>query len=303
VTLVVAVSGNDSIWLLADRRLSYRNRAPKDDARKIMLLETSDGIAILGYAGLGATALGMEPADWMNATLRGRNHILEHSLSIILEAAKRQLPRHLIQFPDDKSPPHHIMIPSFVNGEVRFYSIGIGLSPDKQLIGFNYKRHVSTRHGHAPRIVVGGSGAIYLHRDKRWARPLLKIIDAYDRGLVSSKVVADHLAKLNFSVHQNTADGTVGPRCIVAWRNKKNGTQKGGDGHRAYTNEKVDRDLPFLASNSCGLDVSALANAFGTHMIKRFKEREAGEPTQVNNEELNSMLSKLINTPPDDQLR
>jgi hypothetical protein len=55
VTLVVAVTGPESIWLLADRRLSYAARPPKDDGRKIMFLETTDGVAILGYAGLGAT--------------------------------------------------------------------------------------------------------------------------------------------------------------------------------------------------------------------------------------------------------
>ena len=52
VTLVVTVNGPESIWLLADRRLSSARRPPKDDARNVMFLETTDGVAILGYAGL-----------------------------------------------------------------------------------------------------------------------------------------------------------------------------------------------------------------------------------------------------------
>ena len=70
MTLVLTVNGPETIWLLADRRLSYEGRSPKDDARKVMFLETTDGVAILGYAGLGATARGTEPADWMSAVLR-----------------------------------------------------------------------------------------------------------------------------------------------------------------------------------------------------------------------------------------
>ena len=64
MTLVLTVNGRESIWLLADRRLSFKAHATRDNARKIMFLETKDGVAILGYAGLGATALGSEPSDW-----------------------------------------------------------------------------------------------------------------------------------------------------------------------------------------------------------------------------------------------
>lgn len=63
MTLIVTVNGRESIWMLADRRLSYRWRPPKEDGRKMLFLETTDGVAILGYAGLGATARGTEPAD------------------------------------------------------------------------------------------------------------------------------------------------------------------------------------------------------------------------------------------------
>jgi hypothetical protein len=48
-----------------------------------MFLETADGVAILGYAGLGATALATEPAHWMRAVLRGRVLPLERSLEVL----------------------------------------------------------------------------------------------------------------------------------------------------------------------------------------------------------------------------
>ncbi len=42
-----------------------------------MLLDTTDGTAVLAYAGLGATAAGTEPSDWMSATLNGLNLPME----------------------------------------------------------------------------------------------------------------------------------------------------------------------------------------------------------------------------------
>lgn len=49
MTLILSIQGRESIWLLADRRLSFKGLPPQDTARKIMFLDTTDGMAILGY--------------------------------------------------------------------------------------------------------------------------------------------------------------------------------------------------------------------------------------------------------------
>jgi hypothetical protein len=138
VTLVVSVVGRESIWLLADRRLSSEGRSPKDDARKVMFLGTTDGVAILGYAGLGATALGTEPADWMSAVLRGRNLPLEQSLGVIAETMKKQFPPHMVRMP---APAHNVIIPAIVGNELRLYSIDLAFAPDRKSYAFRYTRH------------------------------------------------------------------------------------------------------------------------------------------------------------------
>jgi hypothetical protein len=106
MTLVLSIVGPESLWIVADRRLTDRGRIVREDARKIMFLETTDGQAILAYAGLGATARGTEPADWMSSVLRGRNWPLEHSLRALAEALKREVPPHLAGLRTQAGPSH-----------------------------------------------------------------------------------------------------------------------------------------------------------------------------------------------------
>ena len=92
MTLILAITGRHTIWLLADRRLSTPSgKSLRDDARKVMFLETTDGVAILGYAGIGATARGTEPSGWMSNVLRGRNWPLEPSLGAISTVMQQEL--------------------------------------------------------------------------------------------------------------------------------------------------------------------------------------------------------------------
>ena len=48
MTLVLSVLCRDTVWVVVDRRLSYgRRRPPSDDAVKVMVLETTDGVGLL----------------------------------------------------------------------------------------------------------------------------------------------------------------------------------------------------------------------------------------------------------------
>jgi hypothetical protein len=194
VTLVVTINGPETVWLLADRRLSRGGQPWKEDARKVMFLETTDGVAILGYAGLGETTQGgTEPSDWMSAVLRCTNFSLEQSLGVLAEAMKRQFPRHMFGLPS-----HTVLVPAFLGGEPRLYTIGLALTPDRKSYAFRYTRVVNRMPpatSRTPRFGLAGSGAPYLlAQDKKWIRGLLRVVRANDRGQVSPLVVADHLA-------------------------------------------------------------------------------------------------------------
>lgn len=307
MTLIVTINGPESIWLLSDRRLSSKDRAPKDDARKVMFLETNDGVSILGYAGLGATGRGTEPADWMSAVLRGRNLPLEQSLGVLAEAMKKQFPRHMVRLAGSGAPAHNVLITAFVGNDVKFYTIDIAFAPDRKRYRFRYTRHVTdiriTAKALTPRLGIGGSGATYLDRDKKWIRPLLRLVRAYDRHRISSYAVADHLSNLNYEVHMGVSDKSVGPRCIVAWRNRQEGIHKGGGGHHFYTGTTRDASSPSLPTIANGTDLSALLGVLMPHTSKMFEAMRVGEPTkEMDNDELNVELARLPDKP-DENLR
>jgi hypothetical protein len=301
LTLIVAVTSAESIWLLADRRLSRRRLPPRDDGRKILLLETKDGLAILGYAGLGATGKGVEPGDWMSAVLRGRNLPLEQSLGVMAKAIQAQLPRHLERMTDFEQPAHHVICPAFIGDEVRLYSIDLVLSKDRKRHWFRYTRHVASPSpggvSFTPRVGIAGSGALYLMQSRDWIRPLLRLVRAHDRGLVSSHTVADHLARLNQEVHLGLKDGSVGPTCIVVWRFRKAGRHKGGGAHGFYSGGERDRNSSSLPTIVTGIDLSALVETMRPHMEKQFKELRAGRPAEFDKDEINATLARLPDMP------
>jgi hypothetical protein len=258
VTLVVAVAGPKTIWLLADRRLSYGGgRPPKDDARKVMILETIDkGCAILGYSGLGATVRGTEPSDWMSAVLRGRHLLLEQSLGVLAKAMKREFPPHMLQLPGKGAPAHNIVVPAFLGGEPKIYKIGLACARDRKAHAFGYWRHdVGTT-----LVGVSGTGGAYLQRrGDEWRQALVRAVEANDSGKLSALAVADHFAKLNYGVSRGIQDKSVGTRCVVAWRHKA-----GGGSCAWYTRRTRDRRGPGLPLMASGVDRRAIFDKLGT---------------------------------------
>lgn len=300
MTLVVAVTGEQSIWMLADRRVSYPNRPPKDDARKIMFLDTIDGQAMLGYAGLGATSLGTEPSDWMARVLRGRNLTLEQSLSVLAEAAKDNLPRHLGKLRITGAASHNIIISTFVEGEPRLYTIDITYHETGHDYNLRFTRHLTTRKSGKrqmpPSVVFGGSGAIRLlgNRSWAWARDLRKMVAVHDQGRISPLTVATALARLNSRVAK--VEPTVGSRCIVSWRLKN-----GGGGYQFFDGARREASSGGLPSIVQGLDIQALSEILGSYAYSAFDAWRRGEAKkfELDMEAIGAEVAQLPDTPDD----
>jgi hypothetical protein len=267
-----------------------------------MFLETADSVAMLGYAGLGKTAAGTEPSDWMSAVLRTRNLTLEESLGALTNAVRETFPEHLVQLSAPQT--HTIVVPAFVSAEARLYTIDITRSPDRLGYQSRYTRHVirvARGTQKPPRVGIAGSGALYLQHRGSWLRRLLQLVNAHDRGNISAYAVADYLAALNNDVHSHVTDASVGPRCIVSWRYNKAGSREGGGGHRFYTGERPDDSSPALPTIANGLDIPAIINL--PHLQGMFADLLAGVPVrEIKKEQIDIELATLPETP-DEKLR
>jgi hypothetical protein len=209
----------------------------------------------------------------MSAVLRGRNLPLEQSLNVLREAMRKQFPDHMVGMPGGGRPTHHVFVTAFLGEEPRLYSIGLVIAPDQKGYWYRCTRLVVNKPSvvapRTPRLGVCGSGVPYLNQDRKWMRSLLRLVKAHDCGDVSPLAVADDLAKLNNEVHLNLTDKSVGPSCIVSWRFRKGGVQKGGGGHRFYTGTIRDASTSALPSIVCGRDSTAIVGVLTKQMAKQ----------------------------------
>jgi hypothetical protein len=308
VTLVLSVHSRDSLWLVVDRRLSYGpRRPPVDTAVKVMSLETTDGVGLLAYAGLGATPRGTQPSDWMSSVLRGRGGLpFEQVLGVLSAAANKELPRYLARMPGGV---HFIIIPAFVRGVgSRLYSIDNVVDRTTQRHWYRYTSYQRTAEPRSPsvRLALGGTGGIYLaSKDQSWRRALLSLVNAHDRRKVSDHVIADQLARLNYEAYHEVRDGSVGPRCIVAWRRRPDARPGApGSGHQFYTGIDRDQDSAAIPTIGNGMDVQAIGKVLMTALQARIASHglNPGAALDLDKDEMNRLLAKLP-AEPDEKLR
>jgi hypothetical protein len=213
----------------------------------------------------------------------------------------------MVQMQGDGGPAHNVIVPAFLGNEPRLYTIDLAFAPDRKSYSFRYTRHVINKPTSAtaktPRLGIGGSGALYLTQNKKWMRGLLRVVRAYDRGQISSIAVADYLANLNHEVHLGVKDKSVGPRCIVAWRDRMQGARKGGGGHQFYTGTTRAANSFSLPSIANGMDIHSLIAAIMPHAMKEMTAVRGGQMAKaLLVEELNAELARLPDKP-DENLR
>jgi len=309
MTLIIAAAGKKSIWLSADQRLTAGDRSvtarPRvvcDDAKKITMLDTTDGNAILGYAGLGATSTAnrTEPADWIVKVLRGINAPLEPSLKIIERAMHRQFPPHLSGTPHGQPFLHSIVAPAFLGRTPKLYTIDFIFAANRKTVTTNCTRRNFNQRLPGirfPRLAAVGSGVQVLNKIEGWERKLTKLIEAHERNELPASKVADYLAELNYSIH--AAEKSVGSRCIVVWRYPIN-----GGAHRHYDGiSEIHGKLGTLPTAGRGMDLGAIFNVLMPLSFARFKQMAVGNIGSDDSiQDANEALARLP-FHPDEKLR
>lgn len=309
MTLVLSVHGSDTFWVLVDRRLSYGGlRPPIDDAMKVLNLETTDGVGLLAYAGLGATSRGTQPSEWMKTVLRGRGSLkFEAAFSVLADAATRELPKHPTQMPVGA---HTIIAPAFVRGVgSRHYSIEnvIDGATGKHYYHFTSWQQMIDSQAHSVRLALGGTGGFYLAQTSNWQRILFSLVKAHDRGRIADYVVADHLATLNYRARVGVKDGTVGPRCIVIWRRRPDTRRKAPVGaHYFFTGISREQGGGSIPTIARGMDIGALVSATFEPFRSRSKVFfDTGVLPEEDEAEMEEMRRRVSQLPfePDERLR
>jgi hypothetical protein len=301
VTFILTVTGADTLWMLADRQITYSDgRPPRDDAMKIVTLTTADGKALIGYSGLGETVGGMEPSAWLSNVLRGPDRPLESALARVAGAMNREFKAHVKPF---DSPTHTFLTSAFVHGEARRYESTLTLDRNRNEWTLRFVRHMSPW----PPFGFAGSGGAYLmryrqrHRDA--IRRALDMIRAFDAGRVKPMDVAKSLAALNYDVSRNVSN--VGSRCFVIWQPKD-----GGGMHEAFNGIGRDANGPALPSIDGGMDVKAIVEAIAGAMEPHTKAvqkalREKQPPPKLDDNTRRRMDEALARVPirPDEKLK
>lgn len=289
MTLLIAMVSNESIWLVADRRLTVGKRVVREDAIKQFRLSASDGDAMLAYAGLGATGAGREPSAWMSSVARGHWMTVEQYLNEISQAMRRRFPKHLVGIKG--AAEHQVYVPAIVGGRPRMYFIGLRLEGSPRRLMYKDARMMFQP---APGVFVdqqmrlAGSGASRVQNSKLWLGNLRRTVRAYEAGKVRGPVVADLFARLNYDVSK--LEPTVGPNCIVLWMGIPKGGAMGDQGAQFYSRTarvEPDRLVPMIIG---GLDQGAWGEAWAS-VLRPFMETATDE--EFNDPVINEKMSAL----------
>lgn len=283
MTLVTALHGEKSVWLCTDRRLTYPTRA-RDDGCKVLQIAGTDGEALLGYAGLGASQGRTQPSAWMNDVLKDQHGLtIENQLGLIAQAMQTDMPRQLESMYGPQA--HHLLATAIVNNEPRLYGVSLELQDVGIAPKFIYTRFARTETGGPPpRLAFAGSGATHLPKGKTWARDIFRVVRAVEAGRVNPMAVADRLAALNAQI--SGKDPFVSPGCIVTWR-------LNGGGFQFFEGVKrVSQDigLPAMAN---GMDVREIADMMAPLALKSFEAMKAGQPADLDAAAIQAGIDKI----------
>lgn len=268
-------------------------------ASKLLVLEATDGLALIGYCGLGLTEGGTEPSEWMSRVLRGMRLSLRRSMEVLATAVRDRLSSHLPTLPPTIAPLHQVVAVGFEDHTPVVYLLNVGIRTDNTILceASSYRRsNEAVPPLNPPAFIVAGDGMSAVPHDRAWGRSLRSLHRAFDAGRISDRAFADELAARNRRVAESVR--SVSRECIVAWRARDRNRERGTGGHHFYGSTVRLNEAPALPEIAGGVDVKAVFEAMLPAMADWVDRTfESGVPADLDTVALNEALAQLPETP------
>jgi hypothetical protein len=288
MTLALVALGENSIWAMADRMLSFEGKT-RTDAIKLAEFQGDDGVAVIAYAGLGETAAGMQPSQWITNVLRGYKPIaIEQGLTVLAEATFKNLAPNLLDLPQKTGRSHAFLIAAHINKKPQLFTIEVELNAEGSLVHTRHTRWLNSR-GVPHRIAIAGSGAAFLLKESRLLRNVLTAIRAADAGKASHQEVSELFEAVNARVAANV--NSVSAACIVLWRI----IGEGGGAHRWFP--PAEGAPEFIPSVAGGMPAHEIISAILPTMQEHLHKLMRGEQSEIDPKKMQALINHISDTP------
>lgn len=267
MTLTIGAITRDEIWMVCDRRLSFLDKGPIDDAIKVFELVATDGVMLVSYAGLGITVGGMQPSEWLSNSLRNLEVTINQALGLIADNVEKYFAPQM-RTVAWSSPFHWFHIVTRVGDQTSAYYIALARHPATGQIHIEKKvALVDLRRKRGPKKHIQVFGTTL----SKWEfRALCRALSERAGGRLSPSATAKQLGAVNFEVFSRLKEKTVGPRCVVVFKDKLGGGQTW-----FYTGTQQDRTTPGIPAVTQGIDMQALFAGVVQEGMARAKAHEA----------------------------
>jgi hypothetical protein len=302
MTFVVTTVSHRGIWQLTDHQLTCGIDPSSDTSIKHVLVEGSDGKALLAYAGIGQ--VGTTPiSEWVRKVLRGRCRTIEQHLWVLKEAANKRL----VPISRSRGIFHTFSVGAFKDGWPMFYLV----TNRRRRAGIEYVADFFDWHGwklgeRRSTMVINleGTGALAVSPEEV-RRSISRVINRRAAKASLIRDVTAALAHVNRSVSKDPqswmhGQPTVSEHCVVT--SLSNPT---AGAVRTFCGWEKGRERPALQDIAGSFDVTALWEAIGPVVIadmeRRLEQMQKGETADepIDGDHLNTLLKQQDFEPTD----
>jgi hypothetical protein len=288
MTFALVALGQKSIWAVADRMLTFEGNTRRD-AIKLAEFQADDGVAVIAYAGLGETAGGTQPSQWITNVLRGYKPItVEQGLALLAKATFENLAPRLNDLPQHAGKSHVFLIAAHIDKKPHLFTIEVEVDGAGVITHARHTRWVNAR-GVPHRIAVAGSGAACAMRERRLLRHVLTAIQAAEKGKARHHEVSELFAMVNRRVAANVS--SVSTECIVLWRI----IDEGGGAHRWFP--EPDGELEFIPTVGGGMPVHEIVSAILPTMQQHLENVSRGQEGEIDPQLMQWLIDHIKDTP------